>query len=428
MDELRDYQREAIAATQRKWLEGKRSVCLVAPTGAGKTVISEQFCANELANNGRVLFVVHRRELVRQTVSRFRDRFGRLEVGGIAPGFDLEPYAPVQVGTIQTMVEKLDDLPSDISLLIADEVHHYAADQCGSILGHYSKIRTLGLTATPERIDGRPLGDILDDLVVATSYSRLLADGHLVHCKVYQPPDILGSDLAQDPVAAYQRYAPDTRAFCFCGSIEQAIELAERFREAGIPAAESTHITPYLQMVGRVLRPHLSKQYAILIDLSGASLVHGLPTEDREYSLEGKGIRRTALEPLKVCPQCGATISASFSACPECGWAFTADKRVGPKVYDIALREIYAGSATPDEAKQREYKRLRELGRARGWDLQFIIKEYRKLFNEPKFIDDATDEEKKEQLAKFRAFAEARGYKPGYAAVRYKELFGVYPR
>src|SRR5690606_41713112 len=78
------------------------------------------------------------------------------------------------------------------------------------------------------------------------------------------------------------------------------------------------HVGMYLQIVGRVLRPHPEKPDAILVDLTGATLQHGLPTEDREFGLAGEGIRRTSPTPLRNCAQCGACIPSAQRTCPEC--------------------------------------------------------------------------------------------------------------
>jgi hypothetical protein len=323
-------------------------------------------------------------------------------------------------------------------------------------------------------------------MVVAAQYSELLADGNLVPCRVYQPPEQLGSDMAMDPLLAYQRYCQGERTFCFLATVEQCYEQANRFNEAGIPSAvveaktkhqdrkqsldrfkdgelrvlfnvyaltegvdvpaaraciigrNCEHLGMYLQIAGRILRPAPGKPDARLIDLNGLTLRHGMPTEDRSYSLEGEGIKRTSAVPVRQCLQCGAVVPAYQRTCPECDYeppTSEANKllptseanKLLPRIWDIELREVYAGPSTPGNAKQREYERLRELGRARGWNLYFVQKEYQKLFGEAPVIADATEAERAQELARLMRVVIDRGYKPGYALHRFKQMFGAWP-
>jgi hypothetical protein len=98
-----------------------------------------------------------------------------------------------------------------------------------------------------------------------------------------------------------------------------------------------------------------------------------------------------------------------------------------PRVWDLELKAVFAGADTPSDAKGREYRRLRELARARGWNLYFVQKEYKKLFGVLPLISDATADEKRAELERLRALVVAKGFKPGFATVRFKELFGHWP-
>jgi superfamily II DNA or RNA helicase len=435
--------------------------------------MGEELVALELRRGGRVLWVCHRIELVKQAADRLR--LAGMDVGIIAPSEPWSPAAPVQVATVQSLAAR--ELRPEATLFVWDEAHHANAEEWAKVAGHYTDSRHAGLTATPERTDGKPLGDMFDDLVVAAQYSELLAAGHLVQCKVFQPPEIFGNGLAQDPLLALQRYAqPGQRGFVFNASVKLANETAERFTQAGVAAAPisfktpgwqramfleqfargelkyltnqnvltegvdvpdasvcmlasaCSHVSGFLQKVGRVLRPAKDKPFALVIDLSGATLVHGMPTEDRIYSLDGKGIKRTSVAPMKSCPECGATILAAYPECPSCGYAFPRKAReAGPRIYDLELREVYAGSETPDDAKKREYRRLRQLQKSRGFSLYFVVKSYRDLFGVEPVIEDASMDERRFELVRLQALARSKGFKPGFAAVRYKKLFGMYP-
>lgn len=467
---LRPYQTNAVTRTFDHWNAGVRSVLVVAPTGAGKTVIIVATIERLRKTKRRVLIVVHRLELVKQTAEKLACVFDPLDVGIIAPSFGYSPHAPIQVGTVQTLIAR-DALP-DVEVIVFDEAHHFLADEWGKLHKHYSKAKALGVTATPERTDGRPLGDAFDELVVTTSYSQLIRDGHLVSCRVLRPPESLGSDLALHPLAAYQKHGEGGRAFLFCGSVKVAHELAEEFTAAGIPsecitaktpssvrdeilarfkagttrvlanvftltegvdvpaarvcilARGCTHVTPFLQMVGRVLRPYPGKLDAILIDLTGATLKHGLPTEDRKYSLTGKGIVRAKPDPLRNCAKCGRTLLSAVRKCPQCGFQADTEQRDMPKIHDIELQAVWDGPNTPREAKDRELQRLRDYAEGAGYSLSWVLTEYNRVFSEPAVVGV---KEKHAEFKRLRALGEFRGFKPGFAAMQYKETFGAFP-
>lgn len=331
MVEARPYQERAEFEVRERWSAGVRSVLLVAPTGAGKTLLGSR-----LVGEVRALWVAHRRELVTQTAARLRETFGARSVGLVLPGEYSDSAARIQVGTVQTLLARGARPPAD--LLVLDEAHHYLAEDWRRLRDSYPNARCLGLTATPERQDGEPLGDIFEAIVVAAQYSELVAGGYLVSARVLQPPMNLGSDLAQDPVEAWTKHSEGSQTFVFCARVPIAHDVAQRFRSLGVqadtieantskrdrdealerfrrgtlrvltnvntltegvdvPEARCVvlarafgHVGGYLQAVGRVLRPASGKADAIVIDLIGATLRHGLPTDDRSYSLAGRAI------------------------------------------------------------------------------------------------------------------------------------------
>lgn len=473
MQALRSYQARAFREVVSAWNKGSRRVLLCSPTGSGKTRMGEELVLYAVAQWGNVLWVVHTRELVKQAADRLR--LAGLRVGIIAPGLPYEPDAEVQVATIQTLAAK-EDIRPPADLFVWDEAHHAKAEEWAKLAAYYANAFHLGLTATPERQDGKPLGDMFDALVVAAQYSELLKAGHLVNCRVYQPPQIFGNGLAQDPLAALQKYAPpNSRGFVFCHSVKASKELTEKSIAVGFKAAHidgttanwercvslekfaqnqlqwlmnvqvltegvdvpdaqvcmlassCSHIGGFLQRVGRVLRPSPGKTEAIVIDLSGATLIHGMPTEDRIYSLDGKGIKRTSVAPLKPCPKCGATILAAYPACPECGYEFPKSQKTGPRIYDLALVEVYAGKETPQDAKARELRRLRALQKARNFPLYFVIKSYTDLFGERPIIDDMTEAERFAEFEKMKGQCAEKGWNPRRALGFYKQTFGDWP-
>lgn len=328
--ELRTYQREGIARIEGMWAAGFASVLAVAPTGAGKGTMASAMLRDAAKAGQRCLLLVHRREIVRD----LRDRVAAMgmRVGTILPGEPRDATAPVQVASVQSL---LSTPPVAYDLVIVDEAHHYAAKEWGAVVARIGAPRIVGFTATPQRADGKPLGDMFDALVDVVSYSSLLEARLIVPCRVLRPEVPLDGNLAQEPADAYLRYARRSSAFIYVTSAEEAEVTCARLVEAGIAAAIVSHTTPateraqsieglasgslsvivniytmtegidvprvdtvvlarpcrhastYIQIVGRALRAHPGKRTAVLLDLTGTSYAHGLPVTDRMYALEG---------------------------------------------------------------------------------------------------------------------------------------------
>lgn len=473
MHPLRSYQQRAADSVHAHHDAGRRRVLLVSPTGSGKSVMGVSVALRRRGG----LWLAHRRELVADAAKRLRAELGRLEVGIIASGHAPSPYAPFQVSSVQTLLLRPEQMPV-VPLVVFDECHHSAADKWRALLEHYDTIPHLLLTATPERQDGKPMRDMCDALEVAAEYSELLEQGHLCPARVFAAEQITGNNLALDPVEAWSKYSEGSPGFAFFSTVDQCYEVEHRMNERGIRAAvieQSTdpidraryiqqmrdgeldcicnvftmtegvdiprarvcmlasacrHCGGFLQKVGRVLRPHESKQNAIIIDLVGATLLHGFPTDNRAYSLDGEAIRRLELTPLKRCLVCGAMVHSLYTACPECSAPFAVDakQRKGPKIYSLELQEVFAGKDTPALAKRAEYNRLRKLQKTNGMALYFVQKEYQKLFGETVVIDDATNEEKRAELAKLRREQAARGKAPKFVGIMFNKMFGHWPR
>ncbi len=361
--ELRDYQLAAVELARNAYRKGARRVLLVAPTGAGKTVIFCWLARAAIAKGNRVLVVAHRSELIDQAVAKLA-REGITDVGVIRRGPSTNPEAAIQVASIQTLL-KAQTLP-EATLVILDEAHHYVADKWGEVASSYAKAKVLGVTATPMRADKSPLGDLFDVLVPVSTTSELISAGHLVPCEI-RAPSKRRQSLPGEPVDLLLEHAAGRPAVVFCHTLDQAEKLATGLTAKGVPAAHvdgtmkaseraarlaafasgqlqvlcnmyvltegwdaplaevcmlARHVgsvANYLQMVGRVLRPHPGKEKALLLDLYGAVFEFGLPDEDRVYSLDGDPIGRA---PTKTCPACKGEVPLSVTECPLCWYVF----------------------------------------------------------------------------------------------------------
>jgi superfamily II DNA or RNA helicase len=385
--QLRPYQLRAVDALRASYARGRRRPLLVAPTGSGKTIIAAHVIQAALQRGNRCLMVAPRRELIGQTVRKLADA-GVTDVRVIQAQRDEgDPDAMVIVGSIQTLTQPrwLGQLPH-ADLVIADEAHHLASDQWSKLASSYPAARWLGLTATPERADGRPLGDIFDDIVVAASVSELTELGCLVSCRVYAPPEeLVSAELAEDVVAAYQRRTPGRLAVVFCATVAHARSVAAGFGETAavvtgqtpggqrddilarfqagqlhqlcgvgvftegwdcppaevcILARKFGHAGLFLQCVGRVLRPWPGKQTATLIDLCGSVHRHGPPNLPREYSLTGRAISAIRKDSLSQCRECGSVFLAGPSVCPYCNAELPRRLVAPPRVTGVGVTEF----------------------------------------------------------------------------------------
>lgn len=257
---LRPYQDGLVSDIRSAYLDGHRSVLAVLPTGGGKTVVFTWMAAEASRRNMRVGICAHRSEILDQ-IGAALDQFG-VQHGYVSPGRSPNPFASVQVCSIQAMASKKRlaryiDNPFDF--LIVDEAHHAAGGtQWHKIIEAHRGKRILGVTATPERLSGEPLSVSFDHMIVGPSTAELIALGALSPYRAYAPsrPDLTGvrsqagdyvkgeldeamdrPTITGDAVMHYKRIVPGKRAIVFCVSIAHAEHVAEQFEQAGVKAA-----------------------------------------------------------------------------------------------------------------------------------------------------------------------------------------------
>jgi DNA repair protein RadD len=429
---------------------GLRCVLLFCPTAGGKTVLAAAIIHSGRRNfNARFLFIVHRLELIDQTVAQLA-RWGVTEVGVIrADDRRTNAMMPVQVATIQTLGRR--DLPP-ADIVFSDECHHDAAEGRKRVLAAYPDATYIGLSATPIRLDGKPLGDIYQVIETAATYSELIADGSIVAPVVYGSPapvDLSGvhtqlgdyvidelevamnqAKVVGDLVKEWQVHADGRRTVVFACTIKHSLTIVEKFCEAGIRAEHLDGTTPedarkaclkrlddgltqvvsnvgilqegwdqpsckcimlarptkslslYMQQVGRVMRPWhpqgLSTNPSIVplvLDHAGNVDRHGMPHEDRVWSLDEKPRRKKEVSEYHVCPSCYAYVREN--PCELCGYMKPVEERKIRTDENVGLVE-----RKPEDERRVFFVALVEKARSHGFKPGYAGAKFKEKYNQ----------------------------------------------
>lgn len=267
---LRDYQLDLLARVRQSLRTDQRVICQ-APTGAGKTALAVYMMGRAAERGMRSMFLVHRRELIEQTSRALWEQ--RLAHGLIVSGKGGSKL-PSRVASVQTLVRRLDRY-DEPDLIIIDEAHRAAAATYQRILDAYPRAKVVGLTATPERTDGRGLDHLFSDIQCGPPLGWLIEQGWLSDYTAYAPSNIdlsgthtRAGDYVRDELEAavdkpsitgdavdhYRRVAMGRRAIAFCVSRKHAEHVAAQFTAEGIAAECVTGLTPDAQRRGALAR------------------------------------------------------------------------------------------------------------------------------------------------------------------------------
>lgn len=248
---LRDYQIDLIGKISRAHRDGHRRVLTVAPTGAGKTRLGQHMLTGVARAGQTGWFVVHRSELMQQTVDTFR-RAG-LDTGVIAAGH-APCSAPVKVCMVQSMPSRLDEhgVPD---WLFVDECHHDPSQTYMAVSDHCASARKVGLTATPVRGDNKPLGASYDVMVQGVGVRWLMERGYLSGYRYYAPdlPTLTPSNIERimsgkamvgSIVTSWQRLAVGCITLGFAPTIALSRRYTDAMCAAGVRAVHVDGETP----------------------------------------------------------------------------------------------------------------------------------------------------------------------------------------
>jgi superfamily II DNA or RNA helicase len=254
-----EVQREALEALQATRADGNTVGLVVLATGLGKTWLSA--FDSDRPPFGRLLFVAHREEILHQARETYRLIRPRASLG-FYNGTEKVPNADVLFASIQTLsrVQHLRNFAADaFDYIVIDEFHHAVAGTYRRLLDHFTPRFLLGLTATPERMDG---GDLLalcqENLVYRCDLADGIRRGLLSPFRYFGVPDevdyrnipwrssrfdeqaltdaVATNSRAENVLDQYRKRA-GKRALAFCCSLRHADFMADYFRRQGLGAA-----------------------------------------------------------------------------------------------------------------------------------------------------------------------------------------------
>jgi DNA repair protein RadD len=472
---LRPYQQRGIDEARRLVVSGKKRILMVAPTGAGKMMT---IAAITRTATVPVLFVAHRMELIDQCVDQLQ-RQGITSVGVIRAADDrYNPGASVQVASIQTLIRR-DKPPA--GLVHIDEAHRSRSDSYQDhVFNHYKDAIILGWTASPSRLDGRPLGamgdgpPLFEELVQFATYSELFKRSDwLVAPDCYGAParadlsavrtvhgdfeeTALGVVMSQDTLVGnlldhwlllsgrHPTCAADTmkpvpgayiegerrRTFIFAVNIEHSKRICDRFAKAGVRIEHLDGTTPESErrsMLKALRAGELECISNCNVLLEGVDapevkcVVHARPTQSLVLWLQSCGrIFRPwmGIRPL-ILDHAG-------------NW-----ERHGAPHEDRTWSLTNNAARRPSEPPTKICKKCFAYVPA-GCHVCpycayiFTVEEMKRGLphetNDSLVLKDASPEVvRKEFFDKMATLARLRGYKPGYASAKHKENYGAWP-
>ena len=477
-----------------------RRVCIVSPTGSGKTSLAAEIIRRAVLQQWPCLFLAHRKELIDQV----HDRLAQFGVkSGVIRASDerFDPTQLVQVASIPTLARRGAKACPPANIVFVDECHRVMADTYQDVLDNYPSAFIIGLTATPWRTDNRGLADAFEGLVVAAEYDELIEQKLIVQPTMFAAPIkgleklkirqgdyaagllqslMLGSKLVGAIVPTWMQRASGCQTVVFASGVDHSRVIVEEFKVVGIAAEHLDAETPeeereavlarwragttrvvsncgiltegfdypelgcailarptksktlYLQMVGRVLRSAKDKTRALLLDHAGLFEEHGFPTDPQDYSLDQtrptvdtEGDEREELR-YRMCEECHCLNPPDATACMECGNALVRDVPLVDEA--IELEEIAVATVTHCTVCS---KRASKRGNPR-WGL-FTSKitcshcKHVEWVTDPDRATQATFEQRVDEYKRLRAIGKDKGFKDGWCAYKYKDIFGHWP-
>ena len=253
--EPNSMQKDALNNLRNMRAEGKNKALIISATGTGKTYLSA--FDSKAFNPKRLLFVVHRLRIAKDSLKTFQSVFGNNKSMGLYSGNQRDLDSDFVFSTIQTIskANHLDNFPEDhFDYIIIDETHRSGADSYLRLIEHFKPQFLLGMTATPERTDGNDIFQLFDhNIAYEIRLSRAMEEEMLSSFHYYGVTDLsidnsevekksdfrylVSSERVERIIEKAGFYGSDngiTRGLIFCSRKDEAIELSRLFNSKGL--------------------------------------------------------------------------------------------------------------------------------------------------------------------------------------------------
>lgn len=462
--ELRPYQERAVMMLRDALRSGKRKPILVLPTGAGKSVVFGQIISNAVDLGNRVLWIVHRRNLVHQMQDTL-ERFFDIQPGIIMAGTEPDTSKPVQLCTIQTFSRRINlDEPTynqfavKSDIVLVDEGHRSVSPSYIKVLEEYKDRIVIACTATPMRADGRGLGEYYDSLVDVVGVKELTKQGFLAPARYFTTPksiDLSGvrtqmgdymvkdldgkinkTKLIGDIVENWLRLAENRKTIVYAVNVKHSKAITEEFVKHGVAAEHLDAKSPDNER-DDVFRRMQSGDLTVIcnvalyqegLDVPDVScIVMARPTKSLGLFRQccGRGLRPSKGKVDTYILDHGGVIEEHGLLDWETTWTLDGKKRawgkpkkaIASKLVECRVcNEVFMGTATCPVCGTPV--------KSFGKKIATVEAELEEVENKKK----ATMAEKRHWYAMFKYQCEGKAYKNGWIAHKYREKFNVWPK
>jgi superfamily II DNA or RNA helicase len=459
---LRSDQTSALDALRDAVREGKRRICMQAPTGWGKTEFAAALTSNAQAKKKKVLFTVPAISLIDQTVSMFARR-GILDVGVIQADHHMSNWdMPIQIASVQTLMRRT--VP-DVGVVMLDECHRWFKfyEQWLGTRDHpvpdWVNVPLIGLSATPWT---KGLGSWFDHFHKAATIGEMIAAGHLAPFRVYAPahPDLsnvrtVAGDyhegelsaamqqgmLVADTVETWLKLGEGRPTLCYAVDRAHAMKLKLQFEAAGVPCGYQDHTTKDAERTAIRRDFHNGKLKVVCnvetlttgIDWDVRCIIVARPTKSDMLFVQiiGRGLRNA---PGKA----DCLILDHSDNHLRLGFVTDIDESyVGLHDGKTPRHENRTeGIRLPKDCPKCGYLKLPKMACCPACG--FVAKVISKLENEPGELRELKPKPKPVQavwgskerahfFGELKCYAKRQGYAPGWASNKYRERIGVWP-
>lgn len=427
---LRPYQADLIGKIRLAAFHGSKSIVSVLGCGGGKSVIQAEISHSATDKGNNVLFLVHRKELCEQITNTFTTQGVNMKlcsvsmVQTVSRHIDKIPEPKIIItdeahhSTANSYKKIYNAFPNALRLGFTATPCRLNAGGLGEV---YDKLITS--VSTKWLIDNHYLSPY-------KYYSVKLADTSGLHVKAgdYKADEVAelmqNSEIYGETVKQWERLAKNKKTIAYCASVEAAEETAEKFRQAGYTAASLSGSTPkelraqimqdfrdskimiltncelfgegldvpdcectvllrptqsltlYIQQSMRSMR-YMPGKTAIIIDHVGNCYLHGLPDDNREWTLESKAKQANTVK-IRECSMCFAVYPPTMQKCPYCGYEAVREIQCkDKKIIDIDLIELKhkedIANTRLSEAVLETWEEVREFQEIHGYKFQWCL-------------------------------------------------------